>query len=188
MSATVALMTSDELFALPDADKFDRWLIDGELREEPMSLRSPSHAAAVLTLSCLLGNWCVTRPQPRPRGYAGDIYFRLRSDPDTNVGIDVALATPTQAAGVTPDTRFIDRPPALAVEVLSASDTIERIQEKLDSYLTAGTPQVWVVDPFDSTVTVYRPGRPPVLYNDTQELPRDPELPGFRCRVAEIFE
>ena len=46
----------------------------------------------------------------------------------------------------------------------------------------------YAVDPFDDTVTVYRPGHEPVLFNRTQELVGDPELPGFRCRVAEIFE
>ena len=102
MTATVTLMTSEEMLALPDADKFDRWLIDGELREEPMSLRSPSHAGAVSALSRLLGNWAVTISPPRPKVYAGDIFFRLMTNPDTNVGIDVAVATAAQVVTVIP--------------------------------------------------------------------------------------
>jgi Uma2 family endonuclease len=188
MSTGVIPMTSDDLWSMPDDDKFERWLIDGELRERPMTLRSPGHAGAVIAIGMLLANWCRTRPQPRPKGFAGDIYFRLRRDPDTNVGIDVALATPDQVAGLTPEARFIEGPPLLAVEVLSASDVVQDIQEKIDSYLEHGTPLVWIVDPFDSTVTLYRPGASPVMVNETQELSGDPELPGFRCRVAEIFK
>ena len=188
MSTTASLLTTDELLALPDADKFERWLIDGELREVPMSLRSPRHGGATANLTRLLGNWAVARPAPRPKTYNNDIFFRLRSNPDTNVGIDVALATAAQVAALTGDERFIAGPPLLAVEVLSASDVLEDVHEKIAAYLSNGTPVVWSVDPFDRTVTVYRPGQDPVMYSHSQDLPGDPELPGFRCPVAEIFE
>ncbi len=44
------------------------------------------------------------------------------------------------------------------------------------------------MDPIDETVTVYRSGKRPKLFNADDELSGDRELPGFRCRVAEIFE
>ena len=188
MNPVAVLMTSDELWALPDDDKFERWLINGELREKPMTLRSPGHAGATAAVSSLLWQWCKSQPTPRPKGFSGDIFFRLRDDPETNVGVDVAIASAAQAATVTPDMRFIEGPPILAVEVLSASDVHEQVHEKLESYLESGTPVVWIVDPFDSTVTVYRRDQEPVMFNRTQELSGDPELPGFKCRVAEIFE
>jgi Uma2 family endonuclease len=46
---------------------------------------------------------------------------------------------------------------------------------------------VWVVDPHDRTVLVYRPQAEPELFNVRQELSGDPELPGFRVAVSEIF-
>ena len=188
MSMVAALMTSEEMDALPDADTVERWLIDGELWERPMSLRSPAHAGAVHNLSRLLGNWCVTQPKPRPKGYSGDIFCKLRRDPDTNVGVDVAVARPEQAAAVTAESRHLDGPPLLAVEVLSVSDVMSEVHTKTNSYLDNGTPQVWVVDPFDRTVTVYRPAADPVLYNRRHTVPGDPELPGLQVSVADIFE
>jgi hypothetical protein len=36
-------------------------------------------------------------------------------------------------------------------------------------------------------VREYRPGRPVIVHGPSDELVA-PELPGFKCRVAEIFE
>jgi Uma2 family endonuclease len=47
---------------------------------------------------------------------------------------------------------------------------------------------VWVVDPDFDTGFVYRPDAEPVSFNRQQELTCDPQLPGFRVRVAELFE
>ena len=53
-------------------------------------------------------------------------------------------------------------------------------------YLEVGT-VVWVVDPDFRTVSVHRPGRFVEGFNETQELSGEPELPGFRVRVADLF-
>ena len=184
----VVLMTSDELFALPPSKKVDRWLFRGELRESKVTKRNPSHSRVVMTLGRILGNWLATRPRPRGNLYGGEAYFRIRKDPDTNVGIDVALSTPEQAAATGKKDNFVDGAPVLAAEVLSPNDKRKDIREAVDEYLDCGVKLVWVLDPYDDTVTVYRPGQKPVSFNTDQELSGDPELPGFRCRVAEIFE
>ena len=180
-------MTSEELWNLPEPERYERWLIEGELRERNMTLRTPWHGRPTGIISQLLGNWCDEQPAPAPVMMNGDIYFRLARNPDTNVGIDVALATPEQIAGLRPGMRFLEGPPLLAVEVLSGSDTQDDVDEKIESYLRHGTTAVWIVNPRHRTVTVYRPTAAPVLYNDTQELIGDPVLPGFRCPVARIF-
>ena len=84
--------------------------------------------------------------------------------------------------------RIIEGIPVLAVEMISPSDTQEDINEKTELYLTCGVAVVWIVNPYDQTVTVYKPKAEPVLFNVQQPLDGNPELPGFRVRVAEIFE
>jgi len=74
------------------------------------------------------------------------------------------------------------------VEILSPSDTVDEINEKIDDYISAGVPLVWVIDPHDQTVTVYRPGAVPELVTIRQELTADPQLPDFRVPAAELFE
>jgi Uma2 family endonuclease len=73
------------------------------------------------------------------------------------------------------------------VEVLSPSDSRRRVAEKVAEYLASGSRLVWVVDPEDRNVTVYREateGRP--LWEDATITGED-VLPGFACRVAEFF-
>src|SRR5438067_13662466 len=119
---TVKLMTSDDLFALPPSKKVDRWLFRGELRESKVTKRNPHHSGAVSAVTGLLTAWLKQQPKPRGKVYSGEAYFRIRKDPETNVGIDVALATAQQVAAVKKKSSFVEGPPILAVEVLSPND------------------------------------------------------------------
>ena len=186
--APARLMTTDDLLAMRPSKKVDRWLFRGELRESKVTKRNPSHSGAVMALGGILRNWAIEDPATRGKVHGAEVYFRIRTDPETNVGIDVALASPQQVAATSKKASFIDGPPVLAVEVLSPYDKQREIDEAIEEYLACGVRVVWIVNPFHDTVTVYRPGAEPVLYNRTQTIEGDPELPGFRCRVAEIFE
>jgi Uma2 family endonuclease len=66
--------------------------------------------------------------------------------------------------------------------------TIEDLNEKIDAYLAAQVPIVWIFDPYRRTVTVHRPGTEPELFNVGNELSAEPQLPGFRVLVARLFE
>jgi Uma2 family endonuclease len=191
--APTRLMTSEEFFALPDEEGVERDLICGVLVERrsddpDMTKRNPGHSGATAALSRLIGNWSATLPRPRGKVFDGEAYFRLRRDPETNVGIDVAYASPDQVAALNPRDRYIDGPPILAVEVLSPNDKQEDTEVAIDEYLACGVRAVWVVNPFRQTVLVCRPDAEPKLFTASQELAGDSYLPGFRCRVAEIFE
>jgi Uma2 family endonuclease len=185
---TVKLMTSDDLFALPPSKKVDRWLFRGELRESKVTKRNPNHAGAVMSIGGILRDWLMKQPKPRGKLYGGEAYFRIRKDPETNVGIDVALATAEQAAAVKKKTTFVDGAPILAVEVLSPNDKQKDISDAIEEYLECGTKQVWIVDPVAETVTVHRANAEPVMYTRSQTLSGGDDLPGFTCPVADIFE
>lgn len=192
--ATPKLMTTEELLALPD-DGTERWLIRGQLREKPpthangkpMTVRNRDHSRIMVLVSAALANWLQGQPQPRGEVLCGEVGVRLRHTPESIVGIDVAYIDAKVAARRGEDTTLVDGTPVLAVEILSPSDTIEAINEKIDEYLAAGVKVVWVIDPHDRTVTIYRPGAKPTMANDTQELSGEPDLPGFRVTAAELF-
>jgi Uma2 family endonuclease len=186
MAAATALMTAEELLALPD-DGIDRELIHGELREHPMTTRSAPHSLAMTNLAFLLSLWLRQQPQPRGRLYTGDVRVRIHRDPDTFVGIDLAYIAADLASRTADDASFIDGLPVLAIEILSPTDTVEGIREKTNAYLDAGVPLVWEVNPFTQIVAAFRRGVPPDLFNVSHELTAEPELPGFRVPVAEIF-
>lgn len=184
-----ALMTAEELYALPD-DGVDRELIRGELLEDPMTRRNPNHSGVETRFAQCLANWSDTQPEPRGRVYSGEASFRLRRGPDSIVGIDVAYAPaglptvklPGQGAA------FLDGLPILAVEIVSPSDTYERVATKVLEYLDCGVPLVWVADPTFRTILAYRPDREPELFHALMDLTAEPQLPGFRVAVARIFD
>jgi Uma2 family endonuclease len=180
------VMTTEEMLALPDDGK-RRWLIDGKLREEPMTVRNRWHSRVMARISHLLVKWLDQQLQPRGSVLCGEVGIILRRNPDVTVGIDVVYISADLAAHHPDDTTLIDGVPVLVVEILSPSTKEEDTNEKLDAYRRAGVPLVWLVDPHDRTVLIYRPGTPPTLVNEQQELSGEPELPGFRVPAAQLF-
>lgn len=77
--------------------------------------------------------------------------------------------------------------PELGVEVLSPSNRMARIREKMNEYFQAGMRMVWVVDPEDRTVAVYRALDEGQIYHENATLEAEDVLPGFHCRVVELF-
>lgn len=187
MIAPTPITTTEQLLACPD-DGVQRELIRGQLWERPMTRRNPRHSGTEAEIARVLGNWVKQQPAPRGRVLSGEAGFRLRTDPDSTVGIDVAYVAAGLAAATPPTARLVDGLPVLAVEILSPSDKHEEIIAKVGEYLDVGNPLVWVVDPDFRTVTVHRPGQEPELFNARQALSGDPHLPGFRVNVAELFE
>jgi Uma2 family endonuclease len=188
MTATLTEpMTSELLFKMRPKKNLDRWIFRGELREEKVTKRNPHHSDSTAKVSFSLTKWLLTRPKPRGNVYTGEAYFRIRKEPETNVGVDVALATPEQVANLTKKSSYVDGVPILAVEILSPYDKKIDIDEMIEEYLDCGTPLVWIVDPRHRTVAVHRADAEPVMYNSDHELKDFPELPGFACKVYEYF-
>lgn len=178
--------TAEALMALPD-DGIERDLIRGVLRERPRTWQSPQHSGVEASVVFILSRWLDRRPEPRGRLHSGDVGFRLQREPETFLGIDVAYVSAAMIASMDPELPFYDGPPVLAVEILSPSDTHERIVEKVQLYLEVGT-VVWIADPDFRTITVHRPGLEPEMFNVRQEISGEPYLPGFRVPVAQFFE
>jgi Uma2 family endonuclease len=188
MSAVVdaPLMTTEELLALP-RNGTERWLIEGQLREKPMTVRNRTHGRIMATIVYLLKRWLESQLEPRGQILCGEAGCRLRRNPDSTVGIDVVYIAANLAQQESNETTLIDGVPILAAEILSPSDTIEEIEEKIEIYQKAGVALVWVVNPYDQTITIYRLDTEPELVNVRQELSGEPHLPGFCVAVAEVF-
>lgn len=183
-------MTAADLLALPD-DGVERWLIRGELRENrdnDMNRRRPDHARTCAKITTRLTMWVQSQARPRGEVYTGDTIFKLTPDSSSVVGVDIAYVSPELEAKTKKGAALIDGPPVIAAEVLSPSEKIEDIAEKIHAYLDAGVAHVWIADPNFDMVIVHRPNCEPVAYNRQQELTAEPDLPGFRVRVSELFE
>jgi len=181
-AAATRLMTAEEFYVWAElSENAEKWheLDEGIPVERPVS--SVWHGAVCWLVTVIIGPYFMSR--------CGFLAIRcgllVHRNPDTVIGPDVA-AFPTRPA-------FDDLPrgpatdiPTLVVEVLSPSDRPGRTGRRVRGYLRRGISAVWTVDPEDRTVTVYT-ANDTVLYEQTEELVGDPELPGFRCRVSDFF-
>ncbi len=78
--------------------------------------------------------------------------------------------------------------PDLAVEVLSPSNTVREMDQKLLDYFAAGVLLVWYVDPVHRTVQTFTAPDQSVLLAEDESLCGDPVLPGFVLPLREIFQ
>jgi Uma2 family endonuclease len=77
--------------------------------------------------------------------------------------------------------------PDLAVEVISPNDLFDKLIAKTKEYFAAGVKQVWWVAPEHKIVMIYRPPLQLTMLSEEDELASEDLLPGFRCRVSELF-
>ena len=94
--------------------------------------------------------------------------------------------------GRLPDERVPDGhipiPPDLAVEVVSPHDTAYEVSTKVEEYLAAGVPLVWVINPRGRTVHVYCADGTVELLREDAVLTAPELLPDLHCPVAQLFD
>lgn len=176
-------LSVEEFAALPAEDGYRLELSRGRLVREPApGLRHSGLAGKIYRLLWSCGDEG-RRGQP-----FFDAGFLLTADPPTVRVPDVAfLRSERIPEGGLPE-RFGEGAPDLAVEILSSSDSASGMQRKALDYLDAGAELVWVVDPSEQTVTVYRsPGDIRIL-SAGDALEDSAILGDARIPVRELFE
>lgn len=74
-----------------------------------------------------------------------------------------------------------------AGRVVSPSNTMAQVHDRVCDLLDAGTRTVWILEPRRRAVTVYRSRDDIRLLTEQEELGGGDVLPGFRVPVAELF-
>lgn len=164
-----------------------------------MSPGSGGHGFLAARAAFRLGEF-VERHAHLGRVYGAETGFILFRNPDTVRAPDAAFLRFPRADHPLDQQGFIEGPPDLAVEVVSPNDTAREVAAKVDDYLKAGTPLVWVIRPAERTVTVHRrPGGAdgavgPVgadearVLGEGDVLDGGDVLPGFEIEVGRFFD
>ncbi len=183
MEAIHSPVTADMLLQKSD-DGYRHELIRGELVR--MSPTGGRHGVIVQRLGQRLGTWA----DQSGVGIvcAAETGFRLQRDPDTVRAADAALVVQDRIPEEGIPEGFWEGAPDLAVEVLSPSDRMGDVLQKVRDYLEAGAHQVWVVDPKSRTVTVYHSFREVQVLTEHDVLEGVEILSGFVCKVQDIFQ
>ncbi len=77
--------------------------------------------------------------------------------------------------------------PDLAIEIISPNDLHERVNNKVLEYFEAGVRQVWLVSLEHRMVTIHPSPNESHNVRGEAELTGGDLLPGFRCKLSEIF-
>lgn len=170
-----------DLLSLPDSQTCE--LVDGELVEKNVNALSSFVEGIVLVK---LSNHCAASDFggvfPGTMGYQCFPWDRNKiRKPDVSV---------IRKDRITPDLwecGFVPIAPDLAVEVLSPNDLAYDIEEKVEEYLRAGVLLVWVIDSENRIVTIHRKDGSTSRLRNGDELTGENVVPGFVCRVNELF-
>jgi Uma2 family endonuclease len=150
-----------------------------------MSPAGWKHGAVGFRLASLLGRHVAENDLGE--AFLAETGFLISRDRDTVRAPDVAFVRKDHLPATPPEDAFWPGPPDLAVEVVSPSDTTGEIDDKVKAWLDAGSAMVWVVNPKWRSVTVYRSAADIKTLTENDELSGEDVLPGFRCRLREIF-
>lgn len=174
--------TADDLLVMPDGKNYE--LVDGALVERKMGMISTWVAGEI---HGLLREFNRKQPQAwiLPEGTS---YQCFPHEPQRLRRADVSVVVfgrlpneelPRGQARIRPD---------LAVEVISPHDTFYEVAEKRADWKSAEVPLLWIVDPEQRTVTVYRHGSSnPTELTGEDEITGEDVLRGFRCRISDFF-
>ncbi|HXT16458.1 MAG TPA: Uma2 family endonuclease [Gemmatimonadaceae bacterium] len=176
-------LTVEEFEQYDVPDDMQAELVRGELRLIP--LPGFRHGALATRVARLLDAF--VEPNRLGTVTVGSGYV-LAALPRTVRGPDIAFVSASRLPPDMEAERIARFRPDLAIEILSPSEPASRLDEKLADYRAAGIPLAWVVDGSSRTVTVVTlRGAPRTLHHD-DVLDGGTILPGFSCRVGDLFE
>jgi Uma2 family endonuclease len=178
--ATRALFRAEDLDGIQSLTGRKYELVRGELFEVVTTLR---HGMVTGEIYAVVRAW-------NRRAKAGIVVtdggFHLERNPDTVRGPDVSFVRKGRLTKEQTRRGYPDIAPDVAFEVRSPNDTWADLVRKADEYLAKGTQLVVLVEP-DEFAEVRRAGAEPRKLSLDDVLDGDDALPGFSCRVKDLF-
>ena len=77
--------------------------------------------------------------------------------------------------------------PDFVIELLSELDTLERLKSKMADWISNGALLVWLIDPYERQVFVYRPGQPAERVTGPNVTGEGP-VHGFELDLARVWK
>jgi Uma2 family endonuclease len=177
----IKVWTDQELMALPDdGNKYE--LVDGELVVSNSGLE---HGYIGVILASALYSFVISRKL----GVVLDSSTAFTMKTGNKRSPDVSFLSKNRLQGLKKLPKgFGQGAPDLAVEILSPSNTTAEIHSKIVEYLENGTKLIWVINPEEEYVLVYksRPS-PDRLLSSVDILSGEETLPDFSIAVADLF-
>lgn len=178
---TKTTYTPEDLLAMPDGKSYE--LVDGQLVERNVSVLSSRVGGKLYSR---VDRFC----EENDLGEAWPADNGIQCFPDRPSKVrkpDVALVRKGRLPANLYAQGFLRVVPDLVAEVISPNDVAWELDEKITEYQGIGVRLVWIVNPEIRTIRVYRLNGPSFVLREHQELDGEDVLPGFRCRVGDLF-
>lgn len=174
-------LTLKKFLKLPE-EKPGLEFMHGVVTQKPMP--KTTHSA----LQGQLAMWINQFAQPIKLAYAfpelRTTFARASVVPD--VAVFVWERIPRDERGRLIDDVF--EPADIAIEIVSPGQRIARLVEKCGWYVDNGVRIALMVNPRDSSVTIFRPDEPPIVLRGDAVIDVSEVLPGFELTVKSLFD
>ncbi|BCX03565.1 MAG: hypothetical protein KatS3mg053_1503 [Candidatus Roseilinea sp.] len=170
----------DDMYHVPrDGQKYE--LIEGELIVSPAGMKHEEVGTELLFLiRSFLAKERLGKVFGSSVGY--QLAERILLSPDVSF-----VRTERLPGGESPE-GFGQFAPDLAVEIISPSDSMTTIEDKVELYLKHGAQLVWVINPKLRRATIYRADGSVSVVRGDGMLSGEAVLPGFACALADILQ
>jgi len=167
----------------PDLSGYE--LVDGEL--EPLTPVGLTHGRIARLICRRLDDHVMQQRIPGQVYLEAGFVLGLRRDPQRLRGPDVSFVSQSRLdeAGGEPK-GFFHGPPDLAVEIES-TERPKAMQQRIQDYLEAGTPLLWVIHSETNSATVYHTDGSARLLRESDALDGEDVLPGLIIPLRELF-
>lgn len=172
-------ITGEELLEMGDIGPCE--LIDGRI--VPMTPASGEHGFLESELAWHLRDFVVRRKL----GWVliGEVGIYTRRDPDRVRGADVVFISKERLSELPKG--FLEVAPELVVEIISPGDRWSDVRDKLEEYFAIGVQWVWVVEPPQRAVLVFRSPTDAQRFGADDTLKGEGVLEGFELPLAALF-
>jgi Uma2 family endonuclease len=179
MATATTQLTAEQYWELPG----NRWteLIDGVI----VDVSPPGGVHG--NVQVRIGSLFLPSEQRGLGRVVAETGFIIRRRPDVVRSADVAFIRTERLPGGALPTAFFEGAPDLVVEIVSPYDRPGEVLTKTREWIEAGARQVWNVYPEERRVEVVRSMQDRVSLTAEDTLDGGDAVPGFSCRVSELF-
>lgn len=160
---------------------------DGELILTAIGLGGGARVGAVVIAQ--VGNWACEEEPDRGEAYAANMGYHIPGRRGVRC-CSLSWMCAAQVARLPSEHEqegFIKAVPDFAVEIRSNPQSSEDWIGRIESWIEWGAGVAWMIDPFERSVHVARPGRPTVRHERPERLEVGPEMPGFAVDFSRIW-
>ncbi|MFN8488783.1 MAG: Uma2 family endonuclease [Caldilineaceae bacterium] len=116
---------------------------------------------------------------------SGEVGVYTQFDPDTVRAVDVIFISRQRLPVLSG--KAIKVAPELVIEIISPTDRWRDVRDKIEEYFAIGVDWVWIVEPANKSILLFRTPTDMVKLTQTDTLQGEGILEGFTLPLAELF-